>query len=123
MAENGFVTLAVNASYQGESGGELRYIEDPAVRVEDIRSAIDYLVTLPYIDEERIGVLGVCVEGGYAVNAAMTERRTKAVGTAVAANIGRVNRDAGQEATIATLEMIGKQRTAEARGGEPMIVP
>ena len=123
LADNGFLTLSVNASYQGESGGEPRYIEDPAARVEDIRSAVDYLVTLPYIDDVKIGVLGVCAGGGYAVNAAMTERRIKAIGTAVAANIGRVNREAGQEATIATLEMIGKQRTTEARGAEPMIVP
>lgn len=123
LAKNGFVTLSVNASYQGESGGEPRYIEDPAARVEDIRSAIDYLVTLPYVNDNRIGVLGVCAGGGYAVNAAMTDRRIKAVGTAVGANIGRLNREAGQEATIATLEIIGKQRTAEARGAEPMIVP
>lgn len=123
LTEKGFVTLAVNASYQGESGGEPRHIEDPAARVEDIRCAIDYLTTLPYIHEGRIGALGVCAGGGYVVNAAMTERRIKAVGTSVGANIGRVNREAPVENIIETLEIIGKRRTAEARGADPMIVP
>ena len=118
LAEQGFVAIAFDASFQGESGGEPRYIEDPATRVEDVRCAVDYLVTLPYIDEEKIGVLGVCAGGGYAVNAAMTEHRIKAVGTVVGANIGRLNREGD---VIAALEAIGKQRTAEARGTEPLI--
>lgn len=118
LAKNGFVAIAFDASFQGESGGEPRYIEDPATRVEDIRCAVDYLTTLPYVDEERIGVLGVCAGGGYAVNAAMTEHRIKAVGTVVGANIGRLNREGNP---VETLEAIGAQRTAEARGAEPMI--
>lgn len=123
LAKNGFVTFAIDASYQGESGGEPRYIEDPAARTEDIRSAIDYLVSLPYVDAERIGALGICAGGGYVVNAAMTERRIKAVGTSAGANIGAVYRSRGTDATIEMLEQIGKQRTAEARGAEPMIIP
>jgi len=83
-----------------------------------VRCAVDYLVTLPYVDEEKIGVLGVCAGGGYAVNAAMTEHRIKAVGTVVGANIGRLNREGD---VIQTLKAIGKQRTAEARGAEPLI--
>jgi len=88
-AEAGFITLAFDASHQGESGGEPRFLEDPATRVEDFRCAADYLTTLSYVDNDRIGVLGVCGGGGYAANAAMTERRFKAVVTVAGANYGR----------------------------------
>ena len=86
LAAAGFVVLVHDASFQGASGGEPRFIEDPTLRVEDFRVVCDYLVTLPYIDEERIGVLGICGGGGYSINAAMTERRIKAVGTVTGAN-------------------------------------
>lgn len=122
LAKNGFVTLAVNAGYQGESGGDPRYIEDPAARMEDIRSAIDYLVSVPYIDDERIGALGICAGGGYVVNVAMTERRIRAIGTSAGANIGGLYRGEDAGAAIQMLQQLGKQRTAEAQGAEPMIV-
>jgi uncharacterized protein len=124
LAALGFVTLAFDASHQGASGGEPRYLEDPARRVEDFRCAVDYLTTLGYVDEARIGVLGICGGGGYAVNAAMTERRIKAVGTVVAANYGRIMREGNltADAALATLEAIANQRTAEARGAEPAII-
>ncbi|ANH83176.1 alpha/beta hydrolase [Niabella ginsenosidivorans] len=123
LAEAGFVTLAFDASNQGESGGEVRFLEDPATRVEDFRCAADFLTTLDYIDEEKIGVLGVCGGGGYAANAAMTERRFKAVVTVVGANYGRLLRegDFTADAAIKTLEGIAKQRTAQARGAEPAV--
>lgn len=116
LAKAGFVVIAFDASFQGESGGEPRYIEDPSLRVADFSMVADYLVTLDYVDENRIGVLGICGGGGYSINAAMTERRIKAVATITGANYGRVMREASGGDPIAFLEAIAAQRTAEARG-------
>ncbi|AOK36238.1 MULTISPECIES: alpha/beta hydrolase [Burkholderia cepacia complex] len=117
LAREGFVVIAFDASFQGDSGGEPRYIEDPTLRVEDFRVVCDYLVTLPYVDENRIGVLGICGGGGYAINAAMTERRIRAVGTVTGANYGRLMREGfSNYDPIGALEAMAKQRTAEARG-------
>ena len=123
LAAEGNITLAFDASHQGASGGTPRFLEEPSVRVEDVRCAIDYLTTLACVDDDRIGVLGVCAGGGYAVNAAMTEHRIKAVGVVVPTNIGRAYRGQGgsRQATIKTLEDVGRQRTAEARGEKPLV--
>jgi fermentation-respiration switch protein FrsA (DUF1100 family) len=118
LAKRGFVALTFDPSYQGESGGEPRDLEDPAARVEDIRCAVDYLVTLPYVGEERIGLLGICAGGGYAISAALTEYRFKAVGTVVANDIGAAFRSMLPDVRQ-TLVDVGKQRTEEARGGNP----
>jgi uncharacterized protein len=102
-----------------------RDTENPAVRVEDIRCAVDHLVTLPFIDEEAIGLLGICAGGGYAINAALIERRLKAVGTVVANDIGAAFRRMQPQASAVEdmLIAIGKQRTAEARGQTEKRVP
>jgi fermentation-respiration switch protein FrsA (DUF1100 family) len=119
LAKAGFVVIAFDASFQGASGGEPRSIEDPTLRVEDFRHVSDYLVTLSYVDEDRIGVLGICGGGAYSINAAMTERRIKAIGTVTGANYGRLMREEfSNYHPIAALEAMAKQRTAEARGGE-----
>lgn len=118
LAQRGFLALAYDASFQGESGGEPRYLEDPATRVEDIRCAVDYLTTLDFVDKNRIGLLGICAGGGYAANAAMTERRIKAVATVVGTNASRAFRELN---FLDTLEAVSAQRTAEANGAEPMI--
>ncbi|MBT1703405.1 alpha/beta hydrolase [Chryseosolibacter indicus] len=118
LAQRGFLALAHDASFQGGSGGEPRYLEDPATRVEDIRCAVDYLTTLDFVDKNRIGLLGICAGGGYAANAAMTERRIKAVATVVGTNASRAFRELN---FLDTLEAVSAQRTAEANGAEPMI--
>lgn len=117
LAAQGFVTLAFDPSYQGESGGAPRDLEDPAARVEDIRCAVDFLMTLPFVAEESVGLLGICAGGGYAINAALTEHRFKAVGTVVAVNIGNAFRRQPAAVIHETLAAVGKQRTLEARGG------
>ena len=124
LTQAGFITLAFDASTQGASGGEPRFSEDPGTRIEDFRCAVDFLVTQPFVDEARIGVLGVCGGGAYAANVAMTEKRIKAVGTVVATNYGRLLRDGdfSVDAALRTLETVGQQRTAEARGAAPKIV-
>lgn len=128
LSEQGFVTLAFDASYQGDSGGDPHHLEDPDARVEDIRAAVDYLQSLDYVDAQRIGVWGVCAGGGYAVTATMTDHRIKAVGTVSAVNIGAswrrgwygtgVDSDA-----LPTLQAAAAQRTAEARGAELAFAP
>ncbi len=118
LAARGYVTLTFDPSYQGESTGEPRDLESPAARIEDIRSAVDFLVTLPFVDEDCIGLLGICAGGGYAISAAMIERRFKAVGTVVANDIGTSFRRMGNAAdgVEKLLTDIGRQRTAQARG-------
>ncbi|QZY51804.1 alpha/beta hydrolase [Leucobacter tenebrionis] len=118
LAEAGYVAIAFDASFQGESGGEPRRLEDPAQRVEDFSRVVDYLVTLPYVDADRIGVLGVCGGGGYAWAAAKTEKRFKAVVSATGVNYGRMSREnsAAAGGTIEALRAIAAQRSAEIRG-------
>ncbi|QIY93308.2 alpha/beta hydrolase [Streptomyces sp. S1D4-11] len=128
LAREGFVTLAFDASHQGESGGQACHLENPASRVEDIRSAADYLSTLGYVDADRIGVLGICAGAGYAVNATMTDRRIKAVGTVSPIDIGaayRLGWDGCEPVAtqLATLDAVAKQRAAEAQGADAAHVP
>ncbi|MCE9774493.1 alpha/beta hydrolase [Shewanella algae] len=119
LAALGYVVIAFDASFQGESGGMPRYVEDPTQRVEDISRVIDYAVTLPYVDENRIGGLGICGGGGYILNSALTEKRLKAVVGITPVNVGRLFREGfSLYNPIGTLEAMATQRTAEARGAE-----
>ena len=124
LAQKGFVTLAYDAAYQGESGGKPHYLENPSSRVEDVRSAVDYLTTLPFVDKEHIGVLGICAGGGYAFNAAETEMRIKAVATVSAFDLGRARRQGLRDSLTLEqqhqkLKEAAEQRTKEANG-EPI---
>jgi fermentation-respiration switch protein FrsA (DUF1100 family) len=127
LAEKGFITLAYDASCQGESGGEPRFTEDPFRRVEDIRCAADFMANLPFV--KSIGALGICAGGGFTIHAAQTEARFKAVATVSAIDTGRARREgvggmapdsrALDERRIRSLEEFGKQRNIEAVGGGP----
>ena len=122
LADAGYVVIAFDASYQGASGGEPRFIEDPAQRVQDFSYVVDHLVTVPYVDADRIGVLGICGGGGYSISAAKTDRRIKVVGSVVGVNFGHLLHEAfSAYDPIATLDAIAAQRTAEARGTEPNV--
>lgn len=117
LARAGFVVVAFDASFQGASGGAPRFIEDPSIRVSDIRFVIDHLVTLPYVDADRIGAIGICGGGGYTIQAAMTDRRIKALTSITGVNFGRLMREGfSQFNPVAMLDAIAAQRTAEARG-------
>lgn len=127
LAEQGFIALAFDASHQGASGGLPRFLNDPMKRVGDIYSAVDYLTTLPGVDDSRIGALGICAGSGVSVKAAMTERRIRAIAT-VSAFIGAApGRDWDGKATadrrLATLDAVARQRTAEAAGAAPVYTP
>jgi len=126
LAEQGFVAIAYDASYQGESTGEPRQLENPYIRTEDVSAVIDYLTTLPYVDQENIGAMGICAGAGYTANAAINDHRIKAVGMVSAVNIGSMFRN-GWENTVkdadATPYLLAgaNARTAEAKGENPTI--
>lgn len=109
------VVLTFPACHPGSCDGEPCVAEDPNLRVQDLSCAVDYLVTLKYVDDARIGLLGICGAGGYAIKAAMTDRRFRAVATVAPVNVGRMLREVSAD-PVAILQVIAKQRTSEARG-------
>jgi fermentation-respiration switch protein FrsA (DUF1100 family) len=128
LAEEEFVTIAFDASYQGESTGEPRQLEDPVIRTEDVSSVVDYLTTLPYVDDDRIGGVGICAGGAYTANAAINDHRIKAVGTVSAVNIGSMfcngwNNNIKSADAIPVLESGSRARTAEAGGAAAVTIP
>ena len=121
LAEMGYVTLAFDASYYGESGGYPRRIESPEVRVEDFSAAVDFLTNHPAVDADRIGVIGICGGGCYSVSAAQIDHRIKALATISMYDMGRARRQGvgdtqTYEQRMAILDEIGRQRTAEYGG-------
>lgn len=127
LAGRGFVTLAFDASHQGESEGEPRRLDSPYERVEDVKCAVDFLTTLSYIDRKGIGAMGVCAGGGYAINAALTEKRIRAVAGVSLVDAGLSTRQGWTggntlENQLMLMEQIAEARTAEANGEAAKLV-
>ena len=115
LAERGFVTLAFDPSYTGESGGQPRNTASPDINTEDFSAAVDYLGLLPEVNRERIGILGICGWGGFALNAAISDTRVKAVATSTMYDITRVAAKGYNDSTDAEARYKMKQEINEAR--------
>ncbi|MDQ0639706.1 fermentation-respiration switch protein FrsA (DUF1100 family) [Pedobacter sp. W3I1] len=123
MADRGFITLSIDLSFWGESAGDTRNAVLPDVYAEDFSAAVDFLGTRPFIDKERIGVLGVCGSGSFVISAAKIDPRMKAVATVSMYDMGAANRDAlNHSQTLEQRKQIiadaAQQRYVEFSGGE-----
>ena len=122
LAERGFLTIAFDPSYTGESGGQPRYVASPDINTEDFCAAVDFLSTLDDVDSERIGILGICGWGGMALNAAAMDTRIKAMVTSTMYDMSRVNANGYFDAMDADQRyelrrQLNAQRTLDAKKG------
>ena len=122
LAEQGYITIAADAAYQGASGGQPRSVDKPANRIEDIHGMADFITRYAGVDGKRLGLLGICGGGGYSLAAAQTDKRFKSVVTVSMFNSGRVRRNGYNDSQLNTiqqrLEQASAARALEASGGE-----
>ncbi len=123
MAEKGFLTIAFDPSFTGESGGTPRYVASPDINTEDFQAAVDFLSTYEKADPERIGIIGICGWGGMALNAAAIDTRIKATVASTMYDMTRVNAkgyfdaEDSEEARYEKRKALNAQRTIDYKNG------
>ena len=122
MAERGYLTIAFDPSFTGESGGTPRYVASPDINTEDFSAAVDYLLTRDDVDNEQIGIIGICGWGGFAINAAAMDTRIKATVASTMYDMSRVNANGYFDSMNADQryelkKQLNEQRTVDARNG------
>ena len=123
MAEQGFLTLAFDPSFTGESGGQPRYMASPDINTEDFQAAVDFLSVQDKVDPGKIGIIGICGWGGLALNTAAIDTRVKATVASTMYDMSRINAkgyfdaEDSEEARHAKREALSAQRTADYRSG------
>ena len=123
LAQRGFVVLAFDPCFMGESGGEPRHVSSPDIFAENFSAGADFLGTLPYVDRERIGTIGICGSGGFALSAAQTDARIKAVATSAMYDISGFATMMDHDQWNAAMEKLAAQRWADVDNGEPLYIP
>ncbi|MBQ7218537.1 MAG: alpha/beta hydrolase [Ruminococcus sp.] len=124
MAERGFVTIAFDPSFTGESGGEVRYMASPDINTEDFMAAVDFLMLCDKVDPDRVGIIGICGWGGLAINAAALDTRIKATVASTMYNMSRVNAkgyfdsEDDEEKRYQMKAAINAQRLEDLKNGE-----
>lgn len=127
IAERGFLTIAFDPSYTGESGGNPRYMASPDINTEDFQAAVDFLSVQENVDPEKIGIIGICGWGGLALNAAALDTRIKAAATSTMYDMSRVNAngyfdaEASADARYAKKAAMNTQRTTDYKTGNYML--
>ncbi len=127
MAERGFVTLAFDPSFTGESGGSPRYMTSPDINTEDFSAAVDYLVTNDMVNPEAVGIIGICGWGGLAINAAASDPRIKATVASTMYDMSRVTANGyfdsadSVEARNEQRKALAAQRTEDFKTGTPRL--
>ena len=122
LAEKGYITIIADAAYQGASGGQPRNVDKPANRVEDIHGMADFIASYPGVDPQRLGLLGICGGGGYALKAGQSDKRFQSIATVSMFNSGLVRRNGFMDSQLDTiqerLQQASAARAQEAAGGE-----
>lgn len=119
LAQRGFVVLAFDPSYNGESGGEPRHISTPEIFSEDFSAGVDFLGSLKYVNREQIGAIGICGSGGFALSAAAMDTRIKAVATAAMYDISGMGTTMDNDRRRQMLTGMSEQRWTDFENGEP----